>query len=393
MISKLPIISSPVTFADSANAARGIFEKNISEDFARQLALYLSSRYVKLCNSGIAAYYIILKALKARYNKYEVIIPAYTAGCLVTALRKAGLKPVLCDISLADFNADANEMINLISDRTLAVTCIHMFGIGMESIERVRESLPPATVLIEDCAQSMGSMINGRIAGSFGDVGFFSFNRGKNLPISGGGCISTNSDILWGIINSQSAVMTEKSRPGLSDIIKSLAFTFASNPRVYGMLYPAISRFKETVPPDDVDVGMPTDFQAALGAILIKKKEAIFAKRRGNGIKLINALKDIKGILLPVISSGNSPVFNRMPLVFEDAGMLTRAEKLLWAKGIESSRMYIRPLHHMFDLGYKGSDFPHANYFAQRLLTLPVHQAVTDNHIEIIACAIKDALK
>ncbi|HPM42232.1 MAG TPA: DegT/DnrJ/EryC1/StrS family aminotransferase [Candidatus Omnitrophota bacterium] len=393
MVAKLPIISSPVTFADSANAARGLFEKNISEEFVRQLALYLSSKHVKLFNSGIAAYYVILKALKARYNKHEVIIPAYTAGCLVTALRKAGLRPVLCDISLADFNADANEMMNLISDRTLAVTCIHMFGIGMESIERVRESLPPATVLIEDCAQSMGSMINGRMAGSFGDVGFFSFNRGKNLPISGGGCISTNSDILWGIINNQSAVAPERSRPGLSDVIKSLAFTFASNPRVYGMFYSVVSRFKETMPPEDVYVGTPSNFQTALGAILMNKEEGIFAKRRDNGMKLISALKDIKGILLPVISSGNSPVFNRMPVVFEDAGMLTRAERLLWAKGIESSRMYIRPLHHMFDLGYCGSDFPHANYFVQRLLTLPVHQAVTDYHVEIIACAIKDALK
>lgn len=390
MMQKLPIINSPATLQDIWNAASRITDGKIVDEFGAELNRYTGLRHIELTNSGVAAYYVILKALKARYQKTEVILPAYTAGSLVVAVRKAGLKPVLCDISLADFNADVNELMKVISDRTLAVTCIHMFGIGMEGIARVREGLPPATVLIEDCAQSMGSTIGGRPAGTFGDVSFFSFNRGKNFPLSGGGCIATNSDILSAVIKGQ--VPSGDCSMGISGVVNSIMLNIASKPHVYGPLYHMISRFKETIPPEDIDAGLMTNFQAALGMSLAQKREELFARRRANGIRLMNALKDMEGILVPVISAENSPVFNRLPIVFEDASMRTRSENLLWDRGIETSRMYLRPLHHMFDLGYRQSEFPHANYFAQRLLTLPVHQGVTAGHIDTIIGAIKNAL-
>lgn len=391
MITKLPIISSAVNLREILEAVRSILNHGSVVEFEAALRSYAGLWHIYTADYGRTAYYIILKALKERYGKTEVILPAYTAASLVAAIKKAGLRPVLCDISLADFNADVNELLNSVSERTLAVTCIHMFGIGMEGVGRIRESLPPATVLIEDCAQSMGSTIGGRLTGSFGDISFFSFSRGKNLPLSGGGCLGTNSEILSAIIKGQGSWARGQGGMGIAGILKSIMFNIASNPYVYGAMYPLIARFKENAPPEDIDVGLLTNFQAALGLVLMKRREGLFARRRENGMKLINRLKDIKGVMVPVISPENSPVFNRLPIVFEDANMRTRSECLLWRRGIESSRMYLRPLHHMFDLGYGQSEFPHANYFAQRLLTLPVHQDVTDEHIDIMIGAIKDA--
>lgn len=392
MIAKLPIVNSPATLQDISLAAKRITDGKTRDEFASVFKQYTGSKYVEMTGSGIAAYYLILSALKRRYNKQEVVLPAYTAGSLVVAARKAGLKTILCDISLADFNAGANEIADVLSSQTLAVTCVHMFGIGMEGIERLRQSLPPATVLIEDCAQSMGSRIDGRLAGTFGDISFFSFNRDENLPLSGGGAISTNSELLAGALKGLSAGYISPAGMGISAIIGSLASFSASHPAVYGALYPAIARFKETAPPGDIAIGNMTNFQASMGLALMKRRDEIFNRRRENGEALIRGLKDLKGVLVPVISTENSPVFNRLPILFEEAHMRTRSERLMWDRGIETSRMYIRPLHHMFDLGYPEKEFPHACYAAQRLLALPTHPAVTREHIDIMISAVRDAL-
>ncbi|RLI00750.1 transcriptional regulator, partial [Candidatus Bathyarchaeota archaeon] len=58
--------------------------------------------------------------------------------------------------------------------------------------------------------------------------------------------------------------------------------------------------------------------------------------------------------------------------------------KELWKVGIETSSMYIKPLHHIFDLGYRKEEFPNACYFAQHLLTLPTHPIMTERQLDKI---------
>lgn len=393
MIAKLPIISSPATAADIAAAAGRMRDRAVTGLFAAELARYTGLAYGAAMNSGIACYYRILEALKERYGRTEVVLPAYTAGSLVVAIRKAGLKPVLCDISLGDFNADVNDLAGRISEKTLAVTCVHMFGIGMEGIARVKAELPPSTVLIEDCCQSMGTSIGGRLTGAFGDISFFSFNRGKNLALSGGGYLATGSSLLAKAVEAWAATGRLPAKAGVADAVKSVAFLAAAEPHLYGALFGVASRFKENAPPADIETGALSTFQAALGLALMERREAIFSCRRRNGAALAEGLQEVKGILLPVVPVSVSCVYNRFPVVFEDAAMRTRAETLLWRAGIETSRMYLRPLHHMFDLGYRESDFPHARYVAQRLLTLPVHAAVSAGHIATMIGTIRSALR
>ncbi|MDO8969930.1 MAG: DegT/DnrJ/EryC1/StrS family aminotransferase, partial [Saprospiraceae bacterium] len=84
-------------------------------------------------------------------------------------------------------------------------------------------------------------------------------------------------------------------------------------------------------------------------------------------------LKQAPQIMVPQISSDTCPAFNRLPVVFRDIKKRDRVEKKLWQAGIETSRMYLKPLHHMFDLGYTWGNFPNAVYLAGHLLTLPTH--------------------
>jgi len=310
----------------------------------------------------------------------EVVVPAYTAGSLVVAIRKAGLRPVPCDVSLDSFGYDPAQLAQLISGRTLVVTAVHLFGIGSE-MPALREACPGAFI-IEDCAQAMGSRIAGRFAGESGDIGFFSFNRGKNLPLSSGGCVTvTRADFAQAVSEEAAAL----GRPAAAGAAAGRAFAFwaASRPLVYGAAFPLISRFKETAPPGDFKPRRMDDFTASLGARLILREEEISARRFENGNCLSAGLKGIKGLRLASIPHGDRPVYNRFPVIFDDTSALAKAENALWSAGFESSRMYLRPLHRMFDLGYRPAEFPKAAYLAGHLLTVPCHPD----------CSIRDCAK
>lgn len=391
MLAKLPIIGSPITLRNLYYALKSMHNRTASEDFTLALSKFMQSKYIYLTNSGISAFYIILKTLKEKSKKQEVILPAYTAGSLVVGVRKAGLVPVLCDISAQDFNVTADSLLNAVSGDTLAVVAVHMFGIGIRGIEDLRKRLSSDVFLIEDCAQSMGSKIKEKQLGSFSDVSFFSFGRGKNLSVYAGGCtVTSNEEIARGIEKEWKALKEESLFFELSLPLKNFAFSLAINPLIYGPFFSFVFHFKDTTPPRDFAVRKMSNFQAGLGLKIMEGAEVVFSKRCQNGLFLINALKDTKGIILPKIHDSAHFVFTRFPILFEDQGKRERIEKRLWRRGIESSRMYLRPLHLMFDLGYKKEDFPNANYFAERLVTLPVHPLVRKEDLERMVEAIKE---
>ncbi len=389
MLRKLPIIRSSVKIGDMIYALRNRGDSRISFEFKSALSAMTEGRGVYLADSGISAFYIILKALSKISEKKEVVLSAYTAGSLIVAIRKAGLKPVLCDISLDDFNASYDEIVRSVSDKTLAVMAIHMFGISMSGVEQLRRDLPPEVFVIEDCCQAMGSISGDRRVGESGDVGFFSFNRGKNMPICGGGFIDTRDIKIREAIKDQIKLL-----PGISikdellPPVKTLAFSLITNPYIYGPAYSLASRFKESAPSGDIEVRSMSNFQAAIGMRLIDRLVAMDRKRYENGSYLINSLKALDGIILPKISEGDRPAFNRLPIVFKDLEKRLIAEERLNKAGVESSRMYLRPLHHMFDLGYDKSAFPKASYLAERLLTLPMYPALKRRDLDRIAGAI-----
>lgn len=395
MIRKTPIIDSSVTAADLAYAVRRSNDASVLPEFEAAMSRHAKCRHIYPANSGIAAFYLILRALSAASGKTEIVLPAYTAGSLVVAVRKAGLVPVLCDISLRDLNSDPEAMIGAVSDRTLAVVCIHMYGITMSAVEGLKGRLPPGVIVIEDCAQAMGSAIGGSPVGSFGDVSFFSFNRGKNLPVCGGGCVATNdagiSEALALAVKSRAG---GKGEPAIATLLKVLAFTAAVNPYIYGPFYGLISRFKETAPALELPaVESMGGCQAALALSILRRFDLMTAQRHENGMLLINGLKGLKGIALPEVSGRDRPAFNRLPVILADRGSRELVARRLWSAGIESSRMYIRPLHHMFDLGYGMPDFPNACYAAERLLTLPVHPSIGRDRLLRAVDAIRGALR
>lgn len=387
MLKKVPIIGLPINLRDFFSGFA--YKKDTQTGLAHAISEFCNLKYVYFTDSATSSFYTILEVLKNKQNKKEVILPAYTAARLIIAIKKAGLKPVLCDISLDDFNLDVHLLPPLVSQETLGIVSAHMFGIVHQGLVGLKEKFPHIFI-IEDCAQSFGSKIKGIPVGNLADISFFSFNRGKNLPTYGGGCIAANLAELSEKISRQLGAQvnprewTEKA----AIIFKIFALSMAVRPWIYGLGYPLISRFKEPATDQDFSVKAYTDFQAGVALSLLRKIEEFSQVRYANGMKLAEGLKDIDGLTLPRISKDIQPAFNRFPVIFRDLKRREEIEKKLWENGIETSRMYLQPLHHLLDLGYKKGDFPNANYFAEHLLTLPVHPLVSkqdlDKTIEII---------
>lgn len=389
---KLPIIGHPIGWDDLAYALGHSLDRGVEELFRQDLAGYLGQRHIYFLNSGLAAFYVILEALKKLSPRKEVILPAYTAPNLILAIQKAGLKPVLCDISLGDFNSDTEDVLRKITSDTLCVLGVHLFGIPWEGIVDLKGRLGKDVFVVEDCAQAFGVKIDNRPLGNFSDIAFYSFNRGKNLPTYEGGCIAVNSDNLAKQIEVEvSKIPNAGALHTASLAVKSLALALSFNPYFYGLLFPFISCFKDTRVADSFQVGGSSLFQAGLGHILLNKYEEPLKKRFENGTRLLSGLKGIEDIILPRISDKISPVFNRLPVVFKDEARVEAVLCRLAGAGIESSRLYLRPLHHIFDFGYNKDDFPNAVSLAKGLLTLPAHPLVKEKDMKKMIRIVKDA--
>jgi len=82
---------------------------------------------------------------------------------------------------------------------------------------------------------------------------------------------------------------------------------------------------------------------------------------------------------------------NHMPVVFKEIETMEKVQAELWNRGIDTGRMYLKPVHHLYDLGYDMQEelFPNALYIAERLLTLPSHPYLDDNSIKKIINVFK----
>ncbi len=390
-IKRLSQVGAPLNWIDLGWGFRGmIYDQKVA--FAKALAEYLTIKNIYLTNSGLTAFYLILQALREVSPKKEVILPAYTAPSLILPIIKAGLKPVLSDISAKDFNIDLSLVPAAVTHDTLAIVMPHMFGLAVAEIEKFKKSRSDIYV-IEDCAQAWGTKINNQPVGNFSDVSFFSFNRGKNLPTYGGGCIATRSDELAAKIAVKIAQLSPLGLiPKIATPIKIMAFSLANQPLIYGLGYSLIAKFKDNKLPQDFQVGQYSSSQAGIGIALLRKTVEVSQQRLSNALALIEGLKNTQGIMTPEIYPGTEPAVLRLPIVFKDTAGRDKVEKALEQNKIDTSRLYLKPIQQLFSLGYGQEEFPVATGFAEKMLTLPVHPLVAEADLEKIIKVIRESI-
>lgn len=164
---------------------------SVTEDFGNSFESFLESDvHCTAVSSGTAALHMALLALDIKADD-EVIIPAVTFVADANVVRMVGAKPVLADsVSLEDFNISRKTIEQKITGKTKAVIVVHFAGYPCDMPEITELCRARGIHLIEDVAHAPGASVEGKMCGTWGDIGCFSFFSNKNLSIGEGGMVS-----------------------------------------------------------------------------------------------------------------------------------------------------------------------------------------------------------
>ena len=324
------------------------------ERFEREFANFIGSKYCVGVNSGLDALILAARALEIGPGD-EVIVPANTYIATVLGITENGATPVLVEPD-EYYNLDADKIEQKITDKTKAIMVVHLYGqaANMDKIKRIAEKYN--LYLIEDCAQSHGARFNGKITGTFGDVGCFSFYPTKNLGAFGdaGAIVTENEDV------------AEKVR---------MLRNYGSKKKYYNEIEGVNSRLDE--------------MQAALLSVKLSHYNELRRERKRIAQKYLDEIKNPM-IELPAIRQGAEHVWHLFVVRTEKRDEL---QKYLAENGIGTQIHYPIPPHlsgAYKHLGYNEGDFPITERYANTVLSLPIYDGMTDEEAEYVIKVINE---
>ncbi len=390
---RIPSAGTPVSGLD---LLRGFLSRKGPDDFKTCLQEFFGVNWCGLTGSGTSALYAILKVLQKHSERREVILPAYTAPSLILPIRKAGLHPVLCDVSPDTLNSGPTEILSRVNNKTLAAMPVHMFGLPTDAPAIKTQINSEEIFTIEDAASAMGSTWNGRPVGVGGDIGFYSFNRGKNLSTYSGGAMVTSREDL---IPNLEATIGEFPFPDSSTLrqikLFSVALSIVVRPLGYTVLERFAARYKYTEIHTDFHVRAYTPFQARMGIALMSKFPDFSKKRADNGQFLHDALLRIDCVQPAAAQPGSVPSYNQFPVLLADESTRDRVHQAILESGLEATLLYPSPIHRIYSEFWDGSGpdpFPQATAIASRLLLIPTHPLVPRSALEKAVECIEKSL-
>jgi dTDP-4-amino-4,6-dideoxygalactose transaminase len=154
------------------------------EIFEQGFAAYHSAKYCVGISNGLDAIILAIKALNLPPES-EVIVPSNTYIATILAVIACGLTPVMVDPDISTYNIDPEKIEQAVTRNTRVLLIVHLYGkcCDMDSIMHIKQKHD--LYLIEDCAQAHGATYRGKLAGTFGEFGAFSFYPTKNLGALG----------------------------------------------------------------------------------------------------------------------------------------------------------------------------------------------------------------
>lgn len=168
--------------------------------FESEFAEYCGTKHAIGVANGLDALILVFRAWKelAKLSEGdEVIVPANTYIASILAITENNLVPVLVEPDLNTYNLTRESIEAAITPRTRAILPVHLYGLISPMPEVMQIAKQHDLLVLEDCAQAHGAMIDGKKAGNWGDAAGFSFYPGKNLGALGdAGAITTNDDEL-----------------------------------------------------------------------------------------------------------------------------------------------------------------------------------------------------
>lgn len=166
--------------------------QKFEEDWGKRLGV----KYVRMTTSGTAAMYAALVGLKLGPGD-EVIVPACTYMATALAVLATGAIPIVADVD-ESITMSAADVEQRLSKATKAVIPVHMWGLPCDMKGIMRVARKHKLKVLEDACQAVGGGYEGKMLGSIGHAGAFSFNYYKNMSSGEGGAFVTNNKAVFG---------------------------------------------------------------------------------------------------------------------------------------------------------------------------------------------------
>jgi len=343
-------------FAEVAESGQYILGPYVAA-FEKQLAAYCGVGHAIGVGSGTDALMISLMALGVGPGDEVITSPlsyVHTAGCVA----RLGAKPVFCDVNPRTYNLAVESLEACVTDKTKAIVPVHLYG-QMCNMEPIMELARARGIkVLEDADQAIGAKFDGKMAGSVGDAGIFSFFPTKNLSAMGdAGAVVTNDGDLAERIRRKRVHGLE---PGYR--VRVLGGNFRLDA-----------------------------IQAKVLSIKLPLLDAQTRRRREIADRYNRLLEDLQ-VSTPVEADKRYHTYNHYTVRVRSGGrdpLMAHLE----ACGIESKIYYPVPLHRLecfMHLGYREGEFPVAEKAAGEVMALPIFPEMTSAQQDEVVDAVRD---
>lgn len=365
-------------------------------------ASWLGVEETQLECSGTAALTVALTALSeyAR-SRREVAIPAFTCPLVPLAIRRAGLVPRLVDLLPGSFDMDPQRLEDACGPQTLAVVPTHLGGRTADVASANAIAHAAGALTIEDAAQALGARIDGRFAGTLGDIGFYSLAAGKGLSIFEGGLLIAQDDV-WRDRFRRASHRVVRWHPGW-EIRRSLELAgYAALYRPSGLGLAYGNSLRRALRRGDLIGAAGEDFSAdfplhrvgrwrrAVGARAFGRLSGFIEATTAQAMARLPALASIPGLHVFTDDGGTWPyLMLRLPDEATRDAVLMR----LWSSRHGVARMFVHALpdYEYLEAMPGGDDVPNARDFAARTLTITNSLWLDDACFEHV-CAVIEAV-
>ena len=319
-----------------------------------ELEKYLDTPHVTLYANGHLALENVIAAMNFPQGG-EVITTPFTFVSTTHAIVRNGLTPVFCDVNDIDYTIDAEKIEYLITDRTVAILPVHVYG-NICDVDKIRQIADKYNLkVIYDAAHAFGVSRNGVNVANFGDASMFSFHATKVFNTIEGGAVTFADDTLVQVLNDQKNFGI----CGQEEIVY-----VGGNAKM-------------------------NEFQAAMGICNLRHVDEEIAKRKKVVECYCSRLDNVKGIRICAEQENVKSNYAYFPVVF-DRYKYTRNEvfEMLKSENV-IARKYFYPLTNDVACyaGYPTSGAektPVAKFLADRVLTLPLYADLSKEEVNFI---------
>lgn len=333
------------------------------EEFQNKFAEFCGTKYALACSNGTVTLHLALIALGIKPGD-EVIMPTLTYIATANACRMVGAKPVFVDSDSDTWNIDPNAIEKAITSKTKAIIPVHLYGLScdMTAIEQI--SLKYHIPVIEDAAEAHGAKWQGKVVGSFGKIGSFSFFGNKIITSGEGGMLVTDDEELYKTMKLYRSQGVDPNQKRYWHIVSGYNYRM-------------------------------TNMQAAIGLGQLENVDWHLSQRR-RVANIYNKLlmEKLDGyVQIQKVKNPENHAYWMNSVVFTDKVRKSRDEIM---KEMEGRNIEMRPVFYPMHImpPYKDTSVhcPVAEKISSRGINLPSHANLDENMIEFIVNSLRDVI-